>query len=469
MEHESPSIRIRVMGTSQTSHQAAVGRQTIALFGLGYVGCVSACCLAKSGYRVLGVEVIPEKIAALNRGEISFVEPGLPELAREMVAAGRLRALANPDEAAGEAEISMICVGTPGGTDGYPNLSRLFEVCTRIGNVLRDKPGIHDVVIRSTVLPGTAERCAELIAAASGKREGDGFRVLVNPEFLREGTALKDYQHPPFTIIGAQREQDAQRVRELYAGIAAPLVVLPRREAELVKFSCNLFHAVKVVFANEMGRLGRAAGVDTHRVMEVFCQDDKLNISRSYLMPGYAYGGSCLPKDLQAILAYAQRHQIELPMLVAVNQSNAQQIDLSRRLIQELGMRRVALFGLSFKPTTDDLRGSPLVLLAEALLQDGFELRIYDPHVRLEQLLGENKSFLARHLPTASQLLCDNLEELLDWGHCLVIGNRLPEVSTVLARASARQAIVDLVRAGERIHTAAAYHGLGWQIEPERP
>jgi GDP-mannose 6-dehydrogenase len=437
---------------------------SIALFGMGYVGCVSACCLAKSGYRVLGVEIIPEKVEALNRGEVPFVEPGLPELALEVRQAGRLSATADAHHAVNQAEVSMICVGTPGKEDGYPDFSHLHAVCRTIGEALRSKDDIHDVIIRSTVLPGTAEECAQIVAEASGKREGDGFRLLVNPEFLREGTAIKDYYSPPFTVIGAEHEDDAVRVRGMYAKIDAPLFVLRRREAELVKYSSNLFHAVKVVFGNEIGRICKAAGVDSHRVMEVFCHDDKLNLSRYYLKPGYAYGGSCLPKDLGAIMAYARRQQLSLEMFESVHVSNDHQIDIAREMIHASGKKRVALFGLSFKPTTDDVRSSPLVLLAERLVRDGVDLRIYDRNVVVSKLLGENKTFLKRHLPQASELLCDSFDELLEWGECLVIGNRLAEAGHILARAKPEQDILDLVRVADSIQTRARYHGLGWEV-----
>jgi GDP-mannose 6-dehydrogenase len=441
---------------------------TIALFGLGYVGSVSACCLARAGNRVLGVEIIPAKVAAINRGHVSFVEPGLNELAQAMVTAGRLIATDDSNWAVAQADVSFICVGTPPLPSGAPDYSRLFQVCKSIGQALRHKQDIHDVVIRSTVLPGTADHCARIVSQASGKAEGEGFRILVNPEFLREGSALADFECPPFTVIGAKVEADALRVKRLYAGLSAPLFILPRPEAELIKYSCNLFHAVKVVFSNEVGRLCKAAGVDSHRVMEVFCQDQKLNLSRYYLRPGYAFGGSCLPKDLEAILHYAAASDVELPLLRSVQLSNRQQIELGLRLIVEQGRKRVGLLGLSFKSSTDDLRQSPLVLLAEMLLNQGFELRIFDPNVNVSELLGENKAFLDKHLPRAADLVTSRLEDVLCWAQCLVIGNRLPQVAEVVSRATTEQCIVDLVRAAKSIDTKAAYHGLGWNLDETR-
>ncbi|MGD9648238.1 MAG: nucleotide sugar dehydrogenase, partial [Pirellulales bacterium] len=361
---------------------------------------------------------------------------------------------------------ALICVGTPSGTDGFPDFQRLFQVGERIGNALRQRDRLLDIAIRSTVLPGTAERLAEILARESRGSEGRDFRVFVNPEFLREGTAIADYHQPPFTVVGARPEDDAGPLCDLYAGLPSAVFVVPRREAELVKYACNLFHALKVVFGNEIGRLGKAAGIDTHHLIDVFCHDEKLNLSRNYLKPGYAFGGSCLPKDLRAILAFAAQQSVELPMLRSVQESNGQQVELGFRLIKNLHRRRVGLIGLAFKPATDDLRESPLVLLAEQLVAAGFELRIFDRHVALGHLIGENRSFINKHLPQAAELVTGDLDNVLDWADVLVIGNRLPEVEELLARARGNQFIVDLVRAVDRPQTRAAYHGLGWEVEP---
>ena len=442
---------------------------TIAVFGLGYVGTVSACCLADGGNRVIGVEVVPEKVAALNRGEVSFVEPGLEELVRRVVGDGRLRATDSSNEAILAADLSLICVGTPSASTGLPRFEQLFQVCEIIGQVLKTKAAPHTVVIRSTVLPGTVQRCAEIVAQASGKQEGRDFHVLVNPEFLREGTALHDYRNPPFTVIGAEREEDAALLASLYANLSAPLFITQRPEAETIKYACNLFHAVKVVFGNEIGRICKAAGIDSHAVMNIFCQDDRLNLSPYYLKPGFAYGGSCLPKDLRAILAFAREHHTSLPMLERVPESNREQIELGFRMIQEQGKKRVALIGFAFKPTTDDLRESPLVILAETLMGRGYEVKIFDRQVVLSNLLGANKGFLQSHLPHAAQLLTDDLDQVLNWAECLVIGSKLPELEKVLGSARADQCIVDLVRCGAEVKTAASYSGIGWEIEVAMP
>ncbi|MGE0757698.1 MAG: nucleotide sugar dehydrogenase [Pirellulaceae bacterium] len=439
--------------------------RTIAVFGLGYVGTVTACCLAQEGHQVLGVEIVPEKVAAINRGELSFLEPGLDRLVRKVVSDGKLKALSDAAVAVAEADISFITVGTPSAPTGMPQFTYLFDVVGAIGRALRNKAGRHDVVIRSTVLPGTAERCAEILAETSSKREGEGFRVLVNPEFLREGTALNDYRNPPFTVIGAERESDAEAIAQLYADIPAPLYVLRRREAETVKYACNLFHALKVVFGNEIGRICQSAGIDSHAVMEVFCQDSKLNLSPYYLKPGFAFGGSCLPKDLRAILGYAREHHISLPMLDRVLESNREQIELGFKLIAEQRKRRIGLIGFSFKATTDDLRESPLVILAEMLLGKGYDVRIYDRQVVLSNLLGANKGFLDAHLPHAARLITDDLASVMSWAECLVVGTKVAEVEDILEMASPDQTIVDLVRACQEVRTAARYVGLGWQVD----
>lgn len=443
--------------------------RTIALFGLGYVGCVSACCFAEAGHRVLGVEIVPEKVASINRGELPFIEPGLPELAKRVVQAGRLSATDDATAAVQAADISFICVGTPSAETGMPNFEHLYSVCASIGRALRERKSPHDVVIRSTVLPGTAERCAQIVAEASGLREGEGFHLVVNPEFLREGTALADYRKPPFTVVGAESPAAAERIASLYAGLPAPVFRIGRREAEMVKYSCNLFHAVKVVFGNEIGRLCKAADIDSHVVMDVFCHDDKLNLSAYYLKPGYAYGGSCLPKDLRAILGFARERHVSLPMLDHLPQSNREQLELGFKLVEQLAVRKVALFGFSFKPSTDDLRESPLVILSEMLIGKGYELRIFDPQVIVSNLLGANKGFLEKHLPHAAGLLTDQLDDLLEWAEVLVIGNRMREVDDVLSRARPEQYVVDLVRAAPRIETRAQYHGLGWSAPTTEP
>jgi GDP-mannose 6-dehydrogenase len=420
---------------------------------------------------VIGVDVVSEKIDAINGGKSAFVEPGLEDLAKRVVREGRLIAIKDAAAAVRQTDVSMISVGTPSASNGVPDLSQLYRVCTSIGQALREKTESHDVVIRSTVLPGTAERCAQLLEESSGKREGDGFRLLVNPEFLREGSAINDYHAPPFTVIGARVEAEAKRVASLYNELPSRLFIVPRREAEIVKYACNVFHAVKVVFANEIGRVCRTADVDSRLVMDIFCHDHKLNLSPYYLRPGFAYGGSCLPKDLRAMLSYAREHHASTPMLERVQESNREQIESGCRLIETQGNRRVALLGFSFKPTTDDLRESPLVILAQMLLGKGYELRIFDRQVVLSRLHGANTGFLESHLPRADWLVTDDLDEILPWAECLVLGTNIPEVDEVFLRATRDQTIVDLAGVGEPLMTSAAYHTLGgpsWTVAEDR-
>ena len=443
--------------------------QSISVFGLGYVGSVSACVLANAGHRVWGVEVVSAKVDAINRGELSFLEPGLEKLVQKVVANGRLSATSDAALAVAETDISFISVGTPSASTGMPDFRHLYGACEVIGRALRKKTTRHDIVIRSTVLPGTSERCTEILTTASGKEPGEGFRVLVNPEFLREGTALKDYANPPFTVIGAETEADAENIAALYDGLSAPLFIVRPREAEMLKYSCNLFHALKIVFGNEIGRICQAAGVDSHAVMNVFCHDTHLNLSPYYLKPGFAFGGSCLPKDLRAILGYAQEHHLSLPTLERVLESNRQQIELGLKLIEAQGKRRVGLVGLSFKPTTDDLRESPLVILTEMLIGKGYDVRIFDRQVVLSNLLGANKGFLEAHLPHAAKLITDDLASVLNWAECVVLGSNVAETEDVLSMATPDQVIVDLVRACREIETAANYVGLGWTIELPNP
>jgi GDP-mannose 6-dehydrogenase len=445
--------------------QPATSPQKISIFGLGYVGTVSAACLAKLGHQVIGVEVIQEKVDAINRGQIAFIEPGLEALVREVVEEGRLTATNDVAEAIAKTDVTFVSVGTPSASTGMPNYNYLFDVCEAIGNELQDKDTCHDIVIRSTVLPGTAEECAKIIGATSMKREGEGFRVLVNPELLREGTALHDFWTPPFTVIGSEDEHGASRVASLYASLSAPLYIVPRRESEILKFSCNLFHALKIVFGNEIGRVCQAAGVDSHVVMDIFCQDNKLNLSSYYLKPGFAFGGSCLPKDLRAILGFAREHHVSLPTLSRVLESNREQIELGMQMIEEQGKRKIGLFGFSFKPTTDDLRESPLVILAELLIGKGYEVRIFDRQVILSNLLGANKGFLESHLPHAAKLITDDMQSVLDWAQCLVIGNKVAECDAIFEKATADQVIVDLVRPTAQIKTDARYVGIGWQLK----
>jgi GDP-mannose 6-dehydrogenase len=436
----------------------------VSVFGLGYVGCVSAACLAKHGHRVIGVDVNPEKVAMVNRGESTIVEEGMAELVRETVAGRRLRASVDLEEAVRSSEISLVCVGTPSRPNGSIDLSHIERVSAQIGDVLRTKQGPHVVVIRSTVLPGTIQELViPTLERASGKRASEGFGVCANPEFLREGSSIRDFYDPPFTLIGAMRAEDAERVQGLYEMIEAPVHVTELRVAEMVKYACNSFHAVKVTFANEIGNIAKALGIDSHEVMKIVCADRKLNISPAYLKPGFAFGGSCLPKDLRAITYHARRADVETPLLAATMESNRQQIERAAQMVLDTGHRRIGLLGLSFKEGTDDLRESPMVALAERLIGKGLQLSIYDRNVSRGGLLGANKEFIERQIPHIWSLMRDDLRTVIDASETLLLGNKGEEFSEVATLQRPGQVVVDLARVFDgRVSNGDGYRGLCW-------
>ena len=434
------------------------------MFGLGYVGSVSAAAFAADGHEVIGVDVHPGKVDAINAGRSPIVEPGLDDLLREGVTSGRLRATTSTAEAVLGTDLSLICVGTPSRRNGSLDLTYLTRVCEQIGDVLRDKPDYHVVVVRSTVLPGTTH--AHVIPALethSGKKYGEGFGVAVNPEFLREGSAIKDFRHPPLTLVGHNHAADAAPATALYAGIEAPLYCTSIRVAEMMKYTSNAWHAVKVVFANEIGNLCKRLDVDSHEVMEIFCKDDKLNLSPYYLKPGFAFGGSCLPKDVRALQYRAKEVDLPMPLIESVLPSNVLQVQHAIERVVETGGRRIGLFGFSFKAGTDDLRESPLVILAEALLGKGYELAIYDRNVSLARLVGANKQYIEEQIPHLSRHLCDSLDDVIARSDVIVVGNGAPEFADAVTRCRADQTVIDLVRLPVDLsRVAARYDGLCW-------
>jgi GDP-mannose 6-dehydrogenase len=436
----------------------------VSVFGLGYVGCVSAASFASDGHEVIGVDVNADKVAALNAGRSPIVEPGLEQLLSRTVAAGRLRATTDPADAVRSSEVSLLCVGTPSRRNGSLDLTYLERVSGQIGEALRGKPGYHVVVVRSTVLPGTThEVVIPALERASGKTYGDGFGVSVNPEFLREGTALQDFRKPPLTLIGHNHATDASGTIALYQSIDAPLVSTSIRVAEMVKYASNAWHALKVCFANEIGNVCKRLGVDSHEVMEVFCRDEKLNLSSYYLKPGFAFGGSCLPKDVRALQYRARQVDVDLPLIQAILPSNRLQIQQAFDQIMETGRKRIGLLGFSFKAGTDDLRESPLVILAEALLGKGCTLRIYDRNVSLAKLVGSNKDYIDQQIPHLSALLSGSIDEVLRESDVIVIGNQAPEFGEALARCRPGQIVIDLVRVPRAAAPAGAdYRGLCW-------
>jgi len=436
----------------------------VAVFGLGYVGSVSAANFAADGHDVIGVDVNPEKVAAVNSGRSPIVEPGLDALLQESVDAHRLRATTSTPEAIADADLSLICVGTPSRKNGSLDLSYLIRVCEQIGDALRDTPRYHVVVVRSTVLPGTThEHVIPTLEAHSGKKYGEGFGVSVNPEFLREGTALKDFRQPPLTLVGHNHAADAAPTKALYDNIEAPLFSTSIRVAEMMKYTSNAWHAVKVVFANEIGNLCKRVGIDSHDVMDIFCQDQKLNLSPYYLKPGFAFGGSCLPKDVRALQYRAREVDLDMPLINALLGSNRLQIQHAIDQIVDTGKKRVGILGFSFKAGTDDLRESPMVILGEALLGKGYELCIYDRNVSLARLMGANKEYIEQQIPHLSRHLCDSVDDVIARSEVIVIGNAAPEFADAVARCRPDQMVIDLVRIPINFAALQAqYDGICW-------
>jgi GDP-mannose 6-dehydrogenase len=434
----------------------------ISLFGLGYVGCVSAACFARDGHDVIGVDVNPTKVGIINDGKSPIVEPGVGDVIGEAVRAGRLSATTDSAKAVSCTDVSLICVGTPSNANGSLDLRYVTRVCEEIGTALRSKDGRHVVVIRSTMLPGTIENVVvPALEKASGKTAGADFGVAINPEFLREGSSLKDFYAPPFTLVGANDETTAVVVRELYANIDAPLFVTALKNAEMVKYVCNSFHALKVSFANEVGNICKGLAIDSHEVMEIFCQDTKLNLSPYYLKPGFAFGGSCLPKDLRAINYKAKEIDVDVPLLGAILPSNRLQIERAVDMVVRTGKKRIGVLGFSFKAGTDDLRESPMVSLIETLIGKGYQLSIYDRDVSLARLFGANKEYIEREIPHISQLMCSTIDEVLESSEVIIIGNKAEEFRQAEAKLGTGRTLIDLVRLFDKT-SDDAYQGICW-------
>jgi len=439
---------------------------TIALsvFGLGYVGCVSSACFAKEGHRVIGVDVSPLKVDMIKSGKPTIVESGIGELVAEMVAAGRLTATTDAADAVARSNISLICVGTPSRANGSIDLRYVERVCQEIGAAIRNKKTRHTIVVRSTVLPGSTERLViPTLEAASGLKSGRDFGVCMNPEFLREGTSIRDFYEPPFTLIGTDDIASGTIVSDLYAGIDAPIHVTSTGVAEMIKYSCNCFHGLKVGFANEIGNICKAFGVDSHEVMRLFCQDTKLNLSPAYLRPGFAFGGSCLPKDLRAITYHARTADVPTPVLSATLDSNQRQIERAYEMVRATGSRNVGVLGLAFKAGTDDLRESPMVAVVEMLIGKGVNLTIYDRDVSDARLIGSNREYIEHEIPHIWSLMRGSIGEVLDGAEVVVIGNGSAEFRLIEPQLRPGQIVIDLVRAfGGKTTSGNGYQGICW-------
>lgn len=435
----------------------------ISVFGLGYVGAVSAGILASDGHRVIGVDTNATKVDLVNAGNSPIIEPRISELIAEAVAAGRLSATDDAFSAVGETEISLVCVGTPSHHNGNLDLSFVIRVCEEIGAAIGRKDSFHVVVIRSTMLPGTMrEALIPILNAASGKEAGVGFGVCMNPEFLREGSAVDDYRHPPTIVIGESDRGSGDRLAEMYEGIEAPLFRTDIATAEMIKYADNAWHAVKVTFANEIGSFCKSTGIDSHQVMDIFCRDTKLNLSPYYMRPAFSFGGSCLPKDVRALAYRARQNDLNLPLLNSIMPSNEAHFSRGIEMITRSGSSRIGILGLSFKAGTDDLRESPILMLVEYLIGKGYDLRIYDRNVNLAKLVGANREYILNRIPHISKLMVDSLPEVLEHAQVVVIGNKSEEFQDLLSRTNNGHLVVDLVRIAEQRTKAGRYEGICW-------
>ncbi len=435
----------------------------ISVFGLGYVGVVSAACLARNGHDVVGVDTNPTKVTLVNDGASPIVEKGLDGLLKAAVSEGRLRATTDAAEAVMSTDMSLVCVGTPGNGNGSLNLSFVERVCRDIGSALARVDGWHLVTVRSTMLPGSMTNLViPTLERASGKRAGVDFGVCFNPEFLREGSAVHDFDDPPKTVIGELDTRSGDVLASLYEHLPAPLFRTDIGTAEMVKYVDNAWHALKVVFANEIGNICKTAGVDSHAVMDIFCRDTKLNLSPCYLKPGFAFGGSCLPKDVRALTHYARSNDVDTPVLSSILSSNELQVRRAFDLLKAYGRRRVGVLGMSFKAGTDDLRESPLVGLIELLIGKGYELSIYDRNVSLAKLIGANRDYILEHIPHIERLMVDDPCRLLERSDIVVVGTAEPEFSSILRNVPRDTVILDLVRVDNALRERPAYQGICW-------
>jgi GDP-mannose 6-dehydrogenase len=459
--HLRPNWQITIVQSDSNQREASILR--VSIFGLGYVGTVSAGCLAHDGHEVIGVDPLATKVDLINRGQSPIIEAEIGEIIAATVRAGRLRATSDPCEAIRATELSFVCVGTPSQPNGNLDLRYIRRICEQIGQVLKTKTVRHTVVIRSTILPGTMHKIViPTLEEFSGKRVGIDFGVCNNPEFLREGSAVRDFRSPPKTVIGELDQASGAALAALYEKLDAPLIRTDLETAEMVKYVDNSWHALKIGYANEIGSLCKSLGLDAHQVMKIFCQDRKLNISTAYLTPGFAFGGSCLPKDLRALSYQAKMHDLQLPILSSILPSNEMQISRGLQLIVEKGHTRVGILGFSFKAGTDDLRESPLIEVIERLIGKGYDLRIYDKNVNIASLVGANRDFILNHIPHISRLMVGDIDAVLNHAQTVVIGNKDPEFSGVPEQLKEGQFLVDFVRIIEGRSKNGNYNGICW-------
>ena len=437
----------------------------ISIFGLGYVGAVAGACIADSGHEVIAVDTDAVKVSCIQAGRSPIVEPGLNEMTAAAVANGSLKATTDCTEAVMNSDMTLICVGTPSNEDGSLKLDYIRSVCSQIGAALKNKDQFHSVVLRSTVVPGTARSVAiPILEDASGKTVGVDFGFGNNPEFLRESTAIYDYFNPPKIVIGAVDDKTAKAISELYKGIDAPEVVTTVEVAEGVKYTDNAWHALKVGFANEIGNIMKSHGVDSHKVMDIFCLDTKLNISTAYLKPGFAFGGSCLPKDVRALRASAKQKGLNTPIFDSLLEANDEQVRRAHQMVVNSGKKKITLLGLSFKTGTDDLRESPLVKLADMLIENGYDLSIYDPFVsKAANMGGANQKYIREGIPHISRRLVSSPADVEGETELYIIGNHGEDFSTIVTQANDNVHVIDLVRLKSAVGEGrASYNGICW-------
>jgi len=438
----------------------------VSIFGLGYVGCISLGCLAQNGHNVIGVDVSDTKVDQINNGIATIVEKDIDRIIKEQRAKGRISATKNYIQAILDTEISIIAVGTPSTERGHLNLNYIFKLAEDFGDVLSNKTSFHVIAIRSTVLPGTCEKFATIIEERSGKRNNIDFAVVDNPEFLREGSAVDDFYNPPLTLIGSDSKAAAKKMAKLYEELPGEIVFTDVKVAEIMKYVNNTYHALKISFANEIGNICSALEIDSYKVMEIFCKDRQLNISSYYLKPGFAYGGSCLPKDLKALQTLAHDEYVKTPVIDSIDKTNQVQVQRAVNLLNKYHGKKIAMLGLSFKAGTDDLRNSPFVELVETLLGKGFYLRIYDNNIHIARLTGKNKEYIDRHIPHLACFLSNDLQKIVEENEVIVVCNKEKQVVEALKNVKDK-VIIDMVRLPEDIRMNNTYTGINWVIPEE--
>jgi GDP-mannose 6-dehydrogenase len=433
----------------------------ISIFGLGYVGCVSLGCLAKNGHNVIGVDTNLSKVEQINAGKATIIEKDVDTIIAEQRSAGRISATADNQLAIKGSDISIVAVGTPSTDKGHLNLQYIFTVAENIGEALKSKNTFHIIAIRSTIMPGTCDKFAAIVERISGKKRNVDFAIVDNPEFLREGTAVQDYYNPPLTLIGSDNRKAAEEVALLYKQLPGEIIITDLKVAEIMKYINNTYHALKISFGNEIGNICSELGIDSHKVMEIFCKDKQLNISPYYFKPGFAYGGSCLPKDLKGLQTLAHDLYVDAPLIDSIDKTNEIQIQRAVKIIYKFWNKKLGFLGLSFKAGTDDLRNSPAVSVIESLLGKGCDMSIYDKNINLAMLTGTNKDYINSRIPHLATLLTDDPKSLIEKCDVIIINTKEPEFINLVAGVN-NKTIIDFVRLDEMLLSKSNYVGINW-------